>query len=424
MKKYLLWLCILFCGGKALAHPMPSSVVTLSILENAVSGETKIPLRELGNAVGDERINNMADPFFTAYFTKHIKATSRAGEWTTQIGNIKVVTGNDPVIGVYKEVIVRFSLTPSDIRYLRNFTFNYDAVMHQVVTHSALVYVQQDWKNGIQDGNNALQIGVIGMDVPTEKIYPLQINLEQGSWWKGFKSMLNSGMQHIKEGTDHLLFLIVLLLPAMLLTNGKQWGRFGGIRYSVSRLIKIVTAFTIGHSVTLLAGAFCGLKLPGQPVEILIAFSILVSAVHAMRPIFAGKEIYIAAGFGLVHGLAFTTVLSNLRLSAIPMALSILGFNLGIEIMQLFIIVLIVPWLILLSKTPGYKWIRTIFAASAGIAALAWIAERSTGKANFITGFVELAAQYGIWCIEALALSSLVVYAVTLYYNRNAKLVS
>ena len=359
MKKHLLWLPLLFSCAGIWAHPMPSTLVHLSVLENFIRGEARIPLPELANAVGDQRIINMADPFFNTYFNQHIRAVSGNKNWTTAIENIRVVTDQDPVIGRYQEVVVQFTLTPPGQQYLRSFTFNYNAVMHQVITHSALVYVQQDWSNGIQTGEEAQQIGIIGLDVPSGKIYPLQINLESGSRWKGFKSMLHLGMQHIREGTDHLLFLIVLLLPAMLLTKRGQWGPFGGIRYSIIHLLRIVTAFTLGHSITLLAGALGWLRLPAQPVEVLIAVSILVSAVHAIRPLFPGKEGWVAAGFGLVHGLAFATVLSNLELSGSKLALSILGFNLGIEMMQLFVIALLVPWLLLLSKTTLYKWIRS-----------------------------------------------------------------
>ena len=424
MRKYLFWLCLFFCRGIAFTHPMPSSVVELSVLENTIRGKAKIPFLELGSAIGDNRLANLNDPSIKTYFTDHIRATSAKNNWTTHIESIKVITDKDPVIGTYQEVVVNFILTPPDVRYLRTFTFNYDAVIHQVVTHSALVYVRQDWTNGIHEEKNAQAIGIIQLDIPTGKIFPLQINLEEGNWWKGFKSMLHLGMEHISAGTDHLLFLIVLLLPAMLLIKNKRWDKYGGIRYSIIRLLKIVTAFTIGHSFTLLAGALGWFRLPGQPVEILIAFSILVSAIHAIRPIFPGKETFIAAGFGLIHGLAFATVLANLQLSAGKLALSILGFNLGIEMMQLFVIALIVPWLILLSKTSAYQWVRIGGALSAGIAALAWIAERSTGKANSVTTLVEAAADYSIWWIAALAVASLIIYTATLFRNRNASLIS
>jgi hypothetical protein len=201
-----------------------------------------------------------------------------------------------------------------------------------------------------------------------------------------------------------------LLLPATLLKSGKQWGKYGGLKYSVTRLLKIVTAFTIGHSITLLIGALGWVKLPGQPVEILIAISILVSAVHAIYPVFPGKEMYVAAGFGLIHGLAFAGVLSGMHLSAGTLAVSILGFNTGIELMQLFIIAVIIPWIILLSHTTVYKWVRISGAILAAIAALAWVIERSSGKGNFITGFVERSAQYSLWLIVALAVFSIIVY--------------
>lgn len=230
--------------------------------------------------------------------------------------------------------------------------------------------------------------------------------------------MVRLGMQHIHEGTDHLLFLLVLLLPATLLVNGKSWGDFGGTHYSIARLLKIVTAFTVGHSITLLVGALGWLHLPQQPVEILIAVSILISAVHAIRPVFPGKEMYVAAGFGLVHGLAFATVLSDLNLNAGAMALSILGFNIGIELMQLFVIALVVPWLILLSQTAFYKWIRIAGAVFAAVAAVAWIAERVSGNSNAIAGFIQNIAQYAHFGILMLALLAALAFGFQHFKNK------
>jgi hypothetical protein len=98
--------------------------------------------------------------------------------------------------------------------------------------------------------------------------------------------------------------------------------------------------------------------LPSKWIEILIAFSILVSAIHAIRPIFAGKEMLIALGFGLIHGLAFANTLIDLNLDNQSIILSVLGFNLGIEVMQLWIILMCIPWLILLSRTAYYTIFR------------------------------------------------------------------
>lgn len=415
MKKYLLLLCLSFCGN-AFAHPMPSSIVSLSVLETFIRGEAKIPLLELANAVGEERAKNLADAFFETYFVEHIQAFSNRGQWKTIIESIDLVTGKDPLVGTYQEVVVRFTLTPLDVRDLRSFAFDYDVVMHQVVTHSALVYVQQDWRNGINEEASTQQIGAIKLDVPTEKIYPLQINLAEGSRWKGFTSMINLGIRHIAEGTDHLMFLLVLLLPAPLVVIGRRWGGFGGVRYSIFRLLKIVTAFTIGHSVTLLLGSLGWVRLPSQPVEILIAFSILLSAIHALRPLFPGRETLVGASFGLVHGLAFASTLANLNLDAGPMALSILGFNLGIEAMQLFVIAITVPWLVLLSKQPVYKWVRIVGALLAAVAAVAWMLQRYLQKDNPLSTVIDEVAVQGKWLVFGLA-----VLAITVYFLPNQK---
>src|SRR5207344_124722 len=174
------------------------------------------------------------------------------------------------------------------------------------------------------------------------------------SWWQGFSSVLKVGVHHIAEGTDHLLFLLVLLLPAPLVAAGKYWGGFGGLKRALVQLLKIVSAFTVGHSLTLLIGALGWLRLPGQPVEILIAFSILISALHAIRPWFAGREVYIAAGFGLIHGLAFASSIAEYGFSPWYLAATVLGFNVGIELMQLVVVVVAIPWLILLARTQFY----------------------------------------------------------------------
>jgi hypothetical protein len=92
--------------------------------------------------------------------------------------------------------------------------------------------------------------------------------------------------------------------------------------------------------------------------------------------------------------------------------------------MQLLVIAMIIPWLMLLSKTAVYKWVQITGAGLAGIAALAWIIQRSTGKANFVTDFVEAAAKYGVWCIAALAIASLAIYFSIVFMRRNAGLVS
>ncbi len=198
------------------------------------------------------------------------------------------------------------------------------------------------------------------------------------AWLSGlqFASLFRLGMRHIAEGTDHLLFLLVLLLPAPLLAVGSRWKRTASVRQSLVRILGIVTAFTIGHSITLSLAAMNFVHVPERPIEVLIAVSILVSALHALRPLFPGREAWIAAFFGLIHGLAFAATLDRLGLSRWERVAGILAFNLGIETMQMLVVAAILPSLLLLSRTKGYSWVRIGGAVFAGMASSGWIAER------------------------------------------------
>lgn len=228
----------------------------------------------------------------------------------------------------------------------------------------------------------------------------------------GVTSMFRLGMRHIAEGTDHLLFLIALLLPAPLLATGSRWTTKASVGRSLIQILRVVTAFTVGHSVTLALGASGLVSLPTHPVEVLIAVSILISAVHALRPIFPGREPLIAAGFGLIHGLAFATTLQNLGVGAWQRLASILGFNLGIETMQVVVVCATLPSFIVLSRTPLYKVFRIVGATIAAITSMGWILERLFSLGSSVDVWVSRAAEHASWIALVLALGSLVAWVL------------
>ena len=404
------WLLLVLAGGlpRAAAHPLPNSVVLLDIQGAGVGAELQLPLGELQLAYGHdvalhpETLVARLGPELRAYLQSHIHPLAPDGRaWTVAVRELGIQDAEQTDTGPYQALTAQVWLQPPPGASSRTFTLGYDVIVHQLVTHKTLVSIRQDWDAGVLAAA-PVEVGVIQLDVRSSVVLPLEIR-QYGSIWQGFGSMVRLGMAHIAEGTDHLLFLLVLLLPAPLLVRRGRWAGFGGVRYSLGRLLRIVTAFTLGHSLTLLAGAVGWLRLPGQPVEALIAVSILVSAVHALRPLFPGREAWVAAGFGLVHGLAFASTLANLRLDAGRMGLSILGFNVGIELMQLVVIGLTIPWLLLLSRTPTYAVLRPVGAGLALVAALGWLAERLLSQPNWITGQITRAVPYAPWLLAALA---------------------
>lgn len=389
-------------GSYISAHPMPNSVVILNIHENYYSGQIQLPLSELQTAIGmgvndnSERFIERLGDTLRSYFMQHIRPKSFEGKpWKVILGGMKIIETKSPLTGNYQELVIDFEMSPPQNYDLRNFYFDYDVILRQVASHKVLVAVKQDWQQGIvREDSTMQQVGVIAWDIPTNTLSPFQISLQAGSNWQGFKNMVSLGISHIWSGIDHILFILTLLLAAMPSNprrGNKKLGEekicpFGAVRrFGGWAVFKIITAFTIGHSLTLLLGSVHWINLPTKPIEIFIAITILISAFHACRPIYPKKEVLIACGFGLVHGLAFAETLTNLELSTKQMALSIFGFNVGIELMQIIIILLAFLVLILLRKTRFYTQIRQIGAIIMMILAFAWMIERIQEKPNFIT---------------------------------------
>ena len=218
----------------------------------------------------------------------------------------------------------------------------------------------------------------------------------RGFFWSGFGGAYRLGLRHIAEGTDHLLFLLTLLLPAPLLVLAGRWKQRASVRQSLVQILSIVTAFTLGHSLTLALSVFGIVQVPSRPIELLIAVSILISALHALRPLFPGHEAVIAASFGLVHGLAFASALNELGVAGWYRLISLLGFNLGVETMQLVVVAVTLPALILLSRTQCYVAARVSGGLFAVVASVAWIAERTLDQPNIIGQGIARIAQHGV----------------------------
>ena len=412
--KIRLWLLFVFIFGYgwAEAHSLPNSKAQLTINTQQVliQFRSSLEILELASKMHVNLKSNTSFDSLKQYLLNHISATDTLrSTWEIKIGKIFIQDSTDPIAGAYQEIVSEIYLVPSNVNSLRNFTLHCDIVIHQIPNQSILFSVEQDWQNGVTK-NNAHEIGVIAWDIPSGKIFPLKIQLDEGSWFKGFKAMFALGMQHIKEGTDHLLFIITLLLPACLLVEKKKWTSFAGLKFSIFKLLKIVTAFTVGHSITLLIGVWGLIHIPVQLIEVLIAVSILVSAVHAVKPLFYSKEIFIAFGFGFIHGLAFSETLQELNLDNFNLVLSVLGFNLGIEVMQLYIIALTIPWFILLSQTSQFKYFKNVFASMVGLASMGWIVQRITGNDNFVSLQIDKVLLFSPWLIAGLSLIALVMF--------------
>jgi hypothetical protein len=143
------------------------------------------------------------------------------------------------------------------------------------------------------------------------------------------------GMEHLAYGVDHLLFLLVLLLPAAWRrAPGGAWLPVKGWWEAAVDVVKVLSAFTVAHGMSLAAATTGLIDLPSRLVESAIAATIVLTAIDNIHPYLPRKRWLIAFGFGLIHGLGFASALGPLDLPALALASALLGFNLGIEAAQ------------------------------------------------------------------------------------------
>lgn len=235
--------------------------------------------------------------------------------------------------------------------------------------HRNFLIVEHNWKTGTF--NSEAIVGVFSPSEPTQTL-----DLSKSTAWRGFVAMVRQGIWHIWIGLDHILFLVALILPAVLVREEGQWKPVSSFRKALYKIIGIVTFFTLAHSVTLSLAALDVIRLPSRFVESVIAGSIAVAALSNLMPRLAIKEAAIAFAFGLFHGFGFASVLSDIGLGREHLVLSLLGFNIGVEIGQIAIICLIFPVLFLLRERKVYGWILRYGSLALVALALLWVVER------------------------------------------------
>lgn len=352
---------------------MPESRVWIDTTPEGLRLTLQLPLNRLEYGFG-QPLADFADSLLAQhgaalerYLQQHVGVRSGAVDWTMQRPQLEVI-GHDASAEL-QAVLELHAPAGADARAP---TLRYDAITHEVRTHRVLVFLRNDWAGGFA-GEAPLPLGELDHGHAS-----LPIPLAQAHAGAGVLRLLQGGALHIAEGTDHLLFLLLLLLVAPLAACGRRWSGARPVREALRHTAWVVTAFTLGHTATLVLGSTGVLNLPSQAIEVAVALTIVVAAVHAWRPLFARAEAAMALAFGLVHGMAFSASLSGAGLTASQHALALLAFNLGIEAIQLMLLLAVLPPLIMIARRqPGaFAVLRRAAAAVAFVAALLWVAER------------------------------------------------
>ena len=366
----LLPLLLLLLATTARAHIASNGFLTISVEGARMSGSIELAMRDAELAVGldsnrDGKITWGEVRSHQRDLELYVRSKLVIGDSTTRcLEEFAPVEVNERVDGNY--VWLPFTATCGGSQATR-LVVDYRLMQGIDPSHRGLLTVTA-W--------GATQTGVLNGAGNGEQ----SIALEHPSAWRAFTGYLQTGVWHIWSGIDHLLFLLSLLLPAVLRRRDQHWEAVPLARPAFVNILKVVTAFTVAHSITLSLAAFDVVRLPSRLTESVIAASIIVAALNNIFPKVTEGRWRIAFAFGLLHGFGFASVLADMGLPPGARAISLLSFNLGVELGQLAVVVALMPVAYAVRATTFYRHTLMRWGSSA-IAALAfvWLVQRAVG---------------------------------------------
>ncbi len=360
----LLVIAWLLLSLPAWAHKPSDSYLSLSVHNDRVEGQWDIALRDLDNAIGLDRDGNgqltwgevrEAHGEIGAYALSRLVLSAGTQTCTTQMLEQLIDHHTD---GAYS--VLRFR---SDCgRSIEQLRVDYRLLFDIDAQHKGLLRLTQGGQTGtaIFSRESAVQGFLV----------------VERSRWAESTQFIHEGIWHIWLGFDHVLFLLALLLPAVLIRTEDRWQAAGDFSSVCWNVVSIVTAFTVAHSLTLSLAALDLVQLPSRLVESIIAASVVLTGFGNLYPMVTRRRWLVAFGFGLIHGFGFAAVLTDLGLPHDSLLLSLVSFNVGVELGQLAIVAAFLPLAYLIRRSWSYPRVVLTGGSLAVIAiALVWFTE-------------------------------------------------
>ncbi len=371
MESKLLLLVLMLISPFVWSHKSSDSFMNLQVNNQIITAQWDIALRDLEYALGLDydgngeitwvelrsRFQEIKKYAFSSLQIKNDGKVCLSQSNKLQAGQLQVNHHSD---GAY--AVLNFNLNCASA--INQFGIEYQLFFDIDPTHRGLVQISKD--------------GSDDFVIFSPENQQANINFSNFNQWQTLHKFVIEGIWHIWIGYDHILFLLCLLLPSVVKKTANGWVQNNDFSDTVRQIGKIVTAFTIAHSITLLLTILQWVNLPSRWVESAIAFSVLLAAVNNLYPFFSKRVWLVAFTFGLIHGFGFASILSNLALTVENLGVSLIGFNLGIEIGQLVIVSIFLPIAYLLRRHWFYQRV-ILYTGSQFIilVALVWFLQRA-----------------------------------------------
>lgn len=341
MMRLCLLLIALCCSTVASAHKPSDSYLTLVVDGTQLHGRWDIALRDLDvplvlDADGDGKLTwgevrpRTAD--ISAYAFSHLRL--QHGDCPLKPQGMQIDHHSD---GAY--AVLRFDAQCAAAP--KQLSIDYHLFADLDTLHKGLVQV-------IDEG--AIATAILGVDHPQETL-----DIHGKPAWAIASDFIAAGFTHIWLGFDHALFLLALLLPAAYKAQGRRWQAVASLRPVALELLRIVTAFTAAHAITLTLASLRWVSVPSAVVETGIAVTILLAALNNLYPLVQQRLWLLAFGFGLIHGFGFAGVLADMALPRWHMVIALGAFNLGVEAGQAALVLLLLPVLYLYRHEVWFK---------------------------------------------------------------------
>ncbi len=376
-------------ASPSLAHRSNESYVYFDVTDEALAGRFEAALSDLDGLLGIDTNGN-------ALFEQEEIAAAEERIFELMDGRLSLMhdgkaLGIEPTgietldtghVGVFAQIgfrVVGLTPVPEEI------SVDYEPLTELLSNHGGFILIASNTRVGLADNEAYISLTF------TEDDGPQMLSLVGEPRLKVFWEFVTHGIWHIWLGFDHVVFLLTLLLPAVMMPAGRSWiptESFKGALWSVT---KIVTVFTLSHSVTLTLAGLGILQLPSTLVEAVIAASIIIVALMNLAPSAHRYMLWVVFVFGLFHGFGFANVLAPLALDPTRQVIGLAAFNIGVELGQLAIVLVAFPVLWLVRKWRIYPFMAfKVGTVVLVILAGSWFLERTTSFEFNVRGTITM----------------------------------
>lgn len=342
-----------FLSPALLGHERGESYLFLEFLENSIRGRVEIRASDLTEKLDIDVIKegHLSEEKLIAKAPKAIAYIHQNLSIAPAEGEAYKMEFQTPKLFAPEGGWAQYEFTISTKPVPDYLDIAFTLLLEQDKMHRNLVITETGvWPNEDYEMNMAMVYSSSNSEQTLDVVNPPTVQTPMSMIWQG--------VLHIWIGIDHILFLVALALPIVLTKKEDRWEPSQGLGRTLVSLLKIITIFTIAHSITLALASLEIIQLSSRLVESVIALSIALVALNNVLGRAVRASVVVTFLLGLFHGLGFASVMADLpfRIFDLKEFLKIIvAFNVGVELGQLAILLVLFPVIFILRKTNFYQ---------------------------------------------------------------------